>query len=718
MPLDDTTRTQDSIAKRHRVSSSSLLRNLIIDDNIHSPFVNINEQLASSANANGTDPLHSRRRNTNRKVNYVFKSRRPTAVRNSRENIDSSPRLLLPDSIDEANQLNPYIKFSNGLDDTTPITPYGKLTIKYNPLKLYNFKKILHNSSSDESRLHHDNDTSFPVNPQKDRNSNDHLADSILPYNGAIPKQKDFSTLNTTPTTIDRQFFHDLLIQSSNASHFNANVTLSSYNQNLIKGTKKRLTQPPHGSSSIEYIFINNHEIKTWYNSPFPSPINKNKILHICDRCLKYYNSRYQYHRHDLKCPIYLPPPGNEIYRDGAISFWEIDGRENVTYCQNLCLLSKLFLNSKTLYYDVDPFIFYVLTERGKDNKYHLIGYFSKEKLNSLNYNLSCILTLPIYQRRGFGHLLMEFSYLLSMREFKSGTPEKPLSDLGLLAYRNFWKIKMATTLVSFKDNLQGKTLKLSLNDLSNLTGMITTDVVFGLEQLQVLYKSTTTSSYIIKIDSWSRIEEIVTNWSNKNYQTLNPSKLIWKPMIFGPSFGVNTISIDPISSTTSTNMITKSGTDFFNKHIDTLTNFMTDDILDPTDLEIVTREAILQNLKNSDDVDTENINADDYEICFVEPTLNEKSSSGSSKRPTTTNSTNKVTETQRTTAEEQEEEEEEVNDDLDLLEPIEEPDPEDDEEYSEEGEDSTNAIDESSDDDIDNEDLLNSKLELEDDDD
>ena len=34
---------------------------------------------------------------------------------------------------------------------------------------------------------------------------------------------------------------------------------------------------------------------------------------------------------------------------------------------QNLCLLSKLFLDHKTLYYDVAAFLFYVLTER-EDN--------------------------------------------------------------------------------------------------------------------------------------------------------------------------------------------------------------------------------------------------------------------------------------------------------------------------------------------------------------
>jgi histone acetyltransferase SAS3 len=58
-----------------------------------------------------------------------------------------------------------------------------------------------------------------------------------------------------------------------------------------------------------------------------------------------------------------MHPPGDEIYRDGKYSFFEVDGRKNPVYCQNLCLLAKLFLGSKTLYYDVEPFLFYVMTE-------------------------------------------------------------------------------------------------------------------------------------------------------------------------------------------------------------------------------------------------------------------------------------------------------------------------------------------------------------------
>lgn len=58
-------------------------------------------------------------------------------------------------------------------------------------------------------------------------------------------------------------------------------------------------------------------------------------------------------------------------------------------YCQNLCLLAKLFLDHKTLYYDVEPFLFYVLTQN--DSKgCHLVGYFSKVGRLSLPLALSC----------------------------------------------------------------------------------------------------------------------------------------------------------------------------------------------------------------------------------------------------------------------------------------------------------------------------------------
>lgn len=102
-------------------------------------------------------------------------------------------------------------------------------------------------------------------------------------------------------------------------------------------------------------------------------------------------------------------PPGDEIYRDNHISIFEVDGRKNKIYCQNLCLLSKMFLDHKSLFYDVEPFLFYVMTQVD-DGGARFVGYFSKEKRSPKDYNVSCIMTLPVRQRQGWGNLLIDFS--------------------------------------------------------------------------------------------------------------------------------------------------------------------------------------------------------------------------------------------------------------------------------------------------------------------
>lgn len=91
-------------------------------------------------------------------------------------------------------------------------------------------------------------------------------------------------------------------------------------------------------------------------------------------------------------------PPGDEIYRDGIISIFEVDGRKNKIYCQNLCLLAKMFLDHKTLYYDVEPFLFYILTETDETGC-HFVGYFSKVNQDNYNMRSICLLLLLFYRR-------------------------------------------------------------------------------------------------------------------------------------------------------------------------------------------------------------------------------------------------------------------------------------------------------------------------------
>lgn len=128
----------------------------------------------------------------------------------------------------------------------------------------------------------------------------------------------------------------------------------------------------------------------------------------MCEFCLIYRPNAQCLKRHVEKCGL-KHPPGEEIYRKDTISFFEFDGKRDKKYAQNLCLLAKLFLDHKSCHYDVDPFLFYVMTEF--DNRgFHIVGYFSKEKYSREGFNVACILTLPPYQKKGYGRLLIEFS--------------------------------------------------------------------------------------------------------------------------------------------------------------------------------------------------------------------------------------------------------------------------------------------------------------------
>jgi GNAT superfamily N-acetyltransferase len=142
--------------------------------------------------------------------------------------------------------------------------------------------------------------------------------------------------------------------------------------------------------------------LKSLYVCEFPSPFARRLIATAC--------SIPTHKRH---------PPGNEIYRNGNLSMFEVDGLEEKIYCQNLCYLAKLFLDHKTLYFDVDPFLFYVLCEVD-DRGFHPVGYYSKEKYSDVGYNLACILTFPAHQRKGYGRFLIAFSYELSKKEERS----------------------------------------------------------------------------------------------------------------------------------------------------------------------------------------------------------------------------------------------------------------------------------------------------------
>jgi len=211
------------------------------------------------------------------------------------------------------------------------------------------------------------------------------------------------------------------------------------------------------------------------------------------------------------------------------VSFFEIDGRRQRTWCRNLCLLSKLFLDHKTLYYDVDPFLFYCMTTRDQHGC-HLVGYFSKEKESAEGYNVACILTLPQYQRKGYGKLLIAFSYELSKREGKLGSPEKPLSDLGLLSYRAYWQETITNILTD------GGREHANIEELASLSAMTTNDVLHTLQNLNMLRYSKGQHVIVLTEKVLADKKRLEEKERVKGKREIDPSRLNWKPPVFTAS--------------------------------------------------------------------------------------------------------------------------------------------------------------------------------------
>ncbi|CAN1288341.1 Histone acetyltransferase of the MYST family 1 [Linum perenne] len=219
----------------------------------------------------------------------------------------------------------------------------------------------------------------------------------------------------------------------------------------------------------------------------------------------------------ERKCDL-KHPPGDEIYRSGTLSMFEVDGKKNKVYGQNLCYLAKLFLDHKTLYYDVDLFLFYVLCECD-DRGCHMVGYFSKEKHSEDSYNLACILTLPPYQRKGYGKFLIAFSYELSKKEGKVGTPERPLSDLGLLSYRGYWTRVLLDILKKHKGNI-------SIKELSDMTAIRAEDILTTLQSLELIqYRK---GQHVICADP--KVLDRHLKAAGRGGLDVDVSKLIWTP--------------------------------------------------------------------------------------------------------------------------------------------------------------------------------------------
>lgn len=206
-----------------------------------------------------------------------------------------------------------------------------------------------------------------------------------------------------------------------------------------------------------------------------------------------------------------MTPPGTKVYDHGGYSVWEIDGEEHKLFAQNISLFAKLFVDHKSVFFDVASFLFYILTftDPNDPDHYHILGYFSKEKLSWDANNLACILIFPPYQHKQLGKLLMGVSYKLSGWERDAGLiggPEKPLSEMGQKSYIRFWEERLARYLLKhlFEDNdrddsqpqksrpskgarKQYPREQMSVHEIGLATGMLTEDVITTIKCMGVI---------------------------------------------------------------------------------------------------------------------------------------------------------------------------------------------------------------------------------------
>lgn len=294
----------------------------------------------------------------------------------------------------------------------------------------------------------------------------------------------------------------------------------------LSNGYKLESINEKHGTLLAINIFFSSAFIYSFYRyfSPYPEPYHHIDCLYICHYCLSFFKCSEDMSRHAKRCDI-RHPPGDEIYRDGKLAMFEVDGQREPAYCENLCYLSKLFLDHKTLTYEVDPFLFYCMCEYD-DEGYQIGGYFSKEKEFSKNWeaevitndkaerernynNLSCILVLPFHQRKGYGKFLISFSYELGIIEGKQGTPERPLSDLGHKTYTSWWSWRLLTLLKDFKGE------EVSIQYLAEKTGILQSDIINLFESFKILrYRQG--DHYLVLTDEF--IDELIKRSGNPGH--------------------------------------------------------------------------------------------------------------------------------------------------------------------------------------------------------
>ncbi|KAH8175039.1 MOZ/SAS family protein [Sarocladium implicatum] len=353
---------------------------------------------------------------------------------------------------------------------------------------------------------------------------------------------------------IDKVVFGSLCFRTWYPSYYGKEV-LGDTSGNVSKGVKETT------SASVNETASKSHPTKKIDHHPQgPHMLER---LYVCPSCFKYSKELVAWWGHVRICEQQGHVPGTKIYMhprgrrkvlvpadgsratatpvagsakkrrgDGGVkyveetvedegewSIWEVDGEKDGLFCQNLSLFAKLFLDNKSVFFDVTGFNYFLLvytpppapaatsiptspsqpaasspplptasvSATARPPSPQITGFFSKEKMSWDNNNLACILVFPPWQRKGLGALLMGASYEISRREGVMGGPEKPISDLGRKGYRRYWVGEIARWLFGLDASSDGEEVIVDINDCSQATWIAVEDCLATLRDMEVV---------------------------------------------------------------------------------------------------------------------------------------------------------------------------------------------------------------------------------------
>jgi len=212
-------------------------------------------------------------------------------------------------------------------------------------------------------------------------------------------------------------------------------------------------------TSPVKLLNYGKHEIKT----PFAAVVRcHDSTVNICSMCISMFSTNQALRSHMERCVV----PYRAIYQERDFRLSKI---QSLKTKQLLSTISQMFIQSKTVYYEVQDYDFYIIYDK------EIFGYFSRYRGG--NHSLNCFLVFPCFQGQGWGTVLMDISTIKRIRvpdqmdissaaglpvledgSVDSGgkstgtdmipfsdmrSPEKPYTRKAIMCFRKYWKYRV-----------------------------------------------------------------------------------------------------------------------------------------------------------------------------------------------------------------------------------------------------------------------------------